>query len=95
MYIFINTWLVITLFIISVPQIAAQHIDAGILLKVNNAQPSISKQKATSIAQQHIKGRVLSVELVNDAYRVKILSDSGSVHVLSINASSGAVISSN
>ncbi len=91
----INTWLILILLWICAPQTAAHSIDAGYLLKVSSTQASISKQKATSIAQQRIKGRVLSVELVGDAYRVKILSDEGSVHILSINASNGAVISSN
>ncbi len=91
----IITWLMLILLWICAPQIAARSIDAGYLLKVSNAQANISKQKAASIAQQRIKGRVLSVELAGDAYRVKILSDEGSVHILSINASNGAVISSN
>lgn len=93
---FINTWLILILLLFTcLPQsIAAQSDGSWHFIKTSSSQ-AITKQMATSIAQQHIKGRVLSVELEGSAYRVKILSDQGSVHILSINANDGTVISSN
>ena len=60
----------------------------------------ISEQKAISIAQQNQPGRVLSITLTKtktksgSAYRVKILSAGGNVHIILIDAQSGSLISS-
>ncbi|MDE2389514.1 MAG: PepSY domain-containing protein [Betaproteobacteria bacterium] len=53
----------------------------------------ISEQRAIAIAQQHFKGRVLSINQTDHLYRVKILSDQGSVHMVLINARNGSVVS--
>ncbi|WP_090568558.1 PepSY domain-containing protein [Nitrosomonas sp. Nm33] len=52
----------------------------------------ISQQQAVTIAQQHIPGRLLSVQRASDSYRVKILSSRGTVRIVTIDANSGAVI---
>lgn len=54
---------------------------------------AISERKAIAIAQQHFKGRVLSINQTGDLYRVKILSDQGAVHMVLINVLDGRVVS--
>ncbi|QOJ23998.1 MAG: PepSY domain-containing protein [Gammaproteobacteria bacterium] len=53
----------------------------------------ISEQRAITIAQQHFKGRVLAINQTDHLYRVKILSDQGTVHTILINALDGSVVS--
>lgn len=60
--------------------------------QASNHQTKISQQQAVTIAQQHVPGRLLSVQRVADSYRIKILSSKGTVHIVTIDASSGAVI---
>lgn len=59
----------------------------------SNSQTGITEQKAITIAQQHFKGRVLAINHSDNTYRIKILSDQGTVHIILINAADGAVIS--
>lgn len=68
--------------VLSVPVHAAPPETAG-----------ISKQQAINIAQQRRPGKVLSVKLKGDRYRVKTLSYSGEVRIVVIDASSGKVVS--
>lgn len=53
----------------------------------------ITEPKAITIAQQHFKGRVLAINHSDNAYRIKILSNQGTVHIIRINAADGTVIS--
>ncbi|MBV6447882.1 PepSY domain-containing protein [Nitrosomonas sp.] len=53
----------------------------------------ISEQRAIAIAQQHFKGRVLAINQTDHLYRVKILSEQGTVHMVLINALDGSVVS--
>ena len=53
----------------------------------------ITEQKAITIAQQHFKGRVLAINHSGNAYRIKILSNKGAVHIVLINAADGTIIS--
>ncbi len=53
----------------------------------------ISEQRAISIAQQHFMGRVLAISQTDRVYRIKILSDQGTVHTILIDALNGAVVS--
>ena len=53
----------------------------------------ITEQKAIMIAQQHFKGRVLAINQTDHTYRIKILSNQGTVHMVLINALDGTVIS--
>lgn len=53
----------------------------------------ITEQKAITVAQQHFKGRVLAINHSDNIYRIKILSDQGTVHTILINAIDGTVIS--
>lgn len=57
-----------------------------------NQHGEISQRKAIAIAQNHIQGRVLDIRRHNDIYRVKILSEKGSVHVVQVNANNGEII---
>lgn len=51
----------------------------------------ISKQQAVAIATQNYPGRVLAVKLKKSVYKVKILSDSGKVYVIKVDAASGRI----
>ena len=53
----------------------------------------ITEQKAITIARQHFKGRVLAINHSDNAYRIKILSNQGTVHIVLINSTNGTVIS--
>jgi len=55
------------------------------------APEGISKQQAVNIATQSYPGRVLAVKRKTDVYQVKILSDSGKVQVIRIDANSGKI----
>lgn len=59
----------------------------------SNSPAGITEQKAIIIAQQHFKGRVLAINHSDDTYRIKILSNRGTVHTILINATDGKVIS--
>lgn len=53
----------------------------------------ISEQRAMTIAKQHFKGRVLAINRTDNLYRIKILSNQGTVHTVLINVTDGSVIS--
>ncbi len=55
------------------------------------APEGISKQEAVSIATQRHPGRVLAVKKKANDYKVKIISDSGKVQVIRIDAKSGKI----
>ncbi len=57
----------------------------------SNQTNNISEQAAVTIAKQRINGRVLAVSRKNNAYRIKILSDKGTVHIISVNSNDGSV----
>lgn len=59
----------------------------------NNSSTGITEQKAIVIAQQHFKGRVLAINHSDDVYRIKILSNQGTIHIILINAADGTIIS--
>ncbi|SFK14699.1 Uncharacterized membrane protein YkoI [Nitrosomonas aestuarii] len=61
------------------------------LYKTGSQQAEISQRKAITIAQQHIKGRVLDIRRSDDIYRIKILSDQGSIHVVMVSAKDGTI----
>ena len=58
---------------------------------VHAAPEGISKQQAVNIATQKYPGRVLAVKRKANVYQVKVLSDSGKVQVIRIDASSGKI----
>mgnify|MGYP003571967938 FL=1 len=81
--------------ITSQPVMAAAPLDARLQLAANQA--NLSPRDAAAIAQRQLNGRVLGVNR-SDAggrptYRVKILSPQGDVRTITIDATSGAVIS--
>ncbi|MGV8711485.1 MAG: PepSY domain-containing protein [Nitrosomonas sp.] len=53
----------------------------------------ISEQRAMTIAKQHFKGRVLAINRTDHLYRIKLLSNQGTVHTILINVTDGSVIS--
>lgn len=72
---------------------AARQNTAGEPSKASDAAAGISEQRAIAIAQQHFKGRVLAINQIDHLYRVKILSEQGTVHMVLINALDGSVVS--
>ena len=60
---------------------------SGLLLAAN-----ISKQQAVKSALAFHSGRVLSIKLSNSVYKVKVISTSGQVRVVRVNAKSGRII---
>lgn len=59
--------------------------------QVHAADEGISKQQAVSIATQKHPGRVLAVKKKANDFKVKIISDSGKVQVIRIDAKSGKI----
>ena len=55
------------------------------------APEGINKQQAMNIATHNHAGRVLAVKLKGNVYQVKMLSDSGKVQVIRIDAKSGKI----
>jgi uncharacterized membrane protein YkoI len=53
---------------------------------------NISKQQAVKSALAFHSGRVLSIKLSNSVYKVKVISTSGQVRVVRVNAKSGQII---
>lgn len=62
--------------------------------QVSNQQDGISEQAAAAIAQQKINGRVLAIRRVDNFYRIKILSNHSTVHIVVVNAIDGKIMSS-
>lgn len=72
---------------------AGWHSNASNYYRTSNSSTGITEQKAIAIAQQHFKGRVLAINQSDNAYRIKILSNQGTIHVILINATDGTIIS--
>lgn len=62
--------------------------------QISNQQDEISEQAAAAIAQQKINGRVLAIRRVDNFYRIKILSNHSTVHIVVVNAINGKIMSS-
>ncbi|SFF18625.1 PepSY domain-containing protein [Nitrosomonas sp. Nm166] len=73
---------------------AGWQSNASNYYRTSNSSIGISEQKAISIAQQRFKGRVLAINHSDNAYRIKILSNQGTIHIILINATDGTIISS-
>ncbi len=56
------------------------------------AKAAISKQMAAGIAQQYVPGRVLKVTFNGSVYRVKIVSRSGDVVNVLVDANTGQIL---
>lgn len=86
--------LIMLIMIAVVPDtIASRHNAANSRDSVGNSAGGISEQQAIAIAQQHFRGRVLTISRSGNLFRIKILSDQGAVHAVLINAQTGAVVS--
>lgn len=70
-----------------------QTSTAGYYRTSSTPLTGITEQKAIKIAQQYFKGRVLAINHDDNTYRIKILSNQGTVHTILINATDGSVIS--
>lgn len=59
----------------------------------DTANPVINEEKAIRIVQQHIKGRVLAINLLDQTYRIKLLDYHGGMHIIQVSAQDGSIIS--
>lgn len=57
-----------------------------------HATAPVSKQQAAGIAQQYVPGRVLKVTYDGSVYRVKIVSKSGDVVSVIVDAQTGEIL---
>jgi len=94
----INKWqqalLVVLCMVAAMPGTTAdRHNAASERNKMENPAGGISEQRAIAIAQQRFSGRVLATSRADRLYRIKILSDQGSIHTVLINALDGSVVS--
>lgn len=83
--------LVIALLILTMSVLADGKNQSLDIYRTGNPQTEISEQKAVAIAQRHIQGRVLDIKRSEDIYRVKILSQQGSVHIVKISVMDGKI----
>lgn len=91
--IFLNSFLIaLLLMVLPVHALAIGEGTGAHHYQVANQRGAISQRKAIAIAQSHIHGRVLDIRQHNGVYRVKILSEKGSIHIVQVNASDGEII---
>jgi len=83
---------VVLLIIHSFPMHAIGANQQGYLQQAVKPHNGVSQRRAIAIAQEHIKGRVLDIKQQDGVYRVKILSDKGSIHIVQINVRDGKII---
>lgn len=85
---FLLTVVLATCFISPVATAGQNNVLSHYLLASNQ---HISEQTAVTIAKKHINGRVLAVNRTEGTYRIKILSEKGTVHIVSVNSADGSV----
>lgn len=73
--------------------VEARNLATGYHLTENTSASNISEEQAIKIVKQHIKGRVLAIDLTDQVYRVKILDHQGAMRIIQISATNGAVLS--
>jgi len=81
--------LIMSIMVAAMPDTSARRHDD----RAGKPAGGISEQRAIAIAQQHFSGRVLAISQTDRVYRIKILSDQGTVHTILIDALNGAVVS--
>ena len=85
---FLLTVVLATCFISPVATAGQNNVLSHYLLASNQ---HISEQAAVTIAKKHINGRVLAISRTGGTYRIKILSEKGTVHIVSVNGTDGSV----
>jgi hypothetical protein len=65
--------------------------DTAYYIPASNPQSSLSEQAAVTIAKQHINGRVLAISHAGNTYRIKILSEEGTVHIIAVDSNDGTI----
>lgn len=88
--------ILVVIMMLTISQVAAQpNFKTGYSQIANQSSAThITEQKAVAIALQNFSGRVLAINHLEDAFRVKMLSRHGTVHIIMINAADGVIISS-
>ena len=72
----------------------SKHNSSSSYYLASNQQDGISEQAAVTIAQRQINGHALKINRVNDVYRIKILSNQSTVHIVTVNTINGKIMSS-
>ena len=72
----------------------SRHNSSSTYYQTSDQQDGISEQAAVAIAQKQINGRVLAIRRINNIYRIKILSNQSTVHVVAVDAINGTIKSS-
>ena len=86
--------LIMLIMVAAIPDTTAgRHNAASEHNRAGKPAGGISEQDAIAIAQQHSAGRVLAINQADRVYRIKILSDRGTVHTILIDALNGGVVS--
>ncbi len=78
-------WLLIVVLVLPAGFAQAQNAD--------NAKPEVSRDRAVTIARSVVDGRVLSVQKRSGVWLVKMLTEQGAVHIVSIDAATAEVLS--
>lgn len=88
-------WIILLLLIFSFSvqsvQVAERN-QQGYQQQTAKPHKGVSQRRAIAIAQQYINGRVLDIKQQGDVYRVKILSEKGSIHIVQVNVLDGRII---
>ena len=82
------------------PWFRSEDINTDPAHPTQNNAPAITAQIASAIATLQTPGKVLRVKLLLSKqgpakYRIKVLSNSGEIHILYIDAASGALMTPN
>jgi hypothetical protein len=93
-YRFILSVLVLLAFLTSYASAESTYNSPSTYYQTSDQQDGISEQAAVAIAQKKINGRVLAIRRINNIYRIKILSNQSTVHIVAVNAINGTIMSS-
>jgi hypothetical protein len=93
-YRFILSVLVLLTIFASYASAESTHNSPSTYYQTSDQQDGISEQAAVAIAQKQINGRVLAIRRINNIYRIKILSNQSTVHIVAVDAMNGAIKSS-
>jgi hypothetical protein len=93
-YRFILSVLVLLAFFTSYASAESTRNSPSTYYQTSDQQDSISEQAAVAIAQKKINGRVLAIRRINNIYRIKILSNQSTVHIVAVDAINGTILSS-
>lgn len=89
-------WILLVISFLVAMQIAGHSFSQPqetVYLMTAGKRTEISPQEAAVIVQRSVGGRVLSVNHESSHYRVKILNSKGHIQIITVDARSGAILS--